>query len=121
MSDSIRDLPQWQCRGETPGRLWSPLSLGAGKPVLPRGVYTGKRGPLPLHIAFSAWSLPSVSPHNDFFCYINLTHCGEPRRWDPGLLNCVKGKAPAPAFIGSQGCCGVGVPAGGWEGVSGWS
>lgn len=78
-----------------------------------------KRGPLPLHIAFSAWSLPSVSPHNDFFCYINLTHCGEPRRWDPGLLNCVKGKAPAPAFTGSQGCCGVGVLRGGGKGSQG--
>lgn len=108
-----------------PGHLLAP---SAGKPVLPLCVYTGNRGPPPLHIAFSAWSLPSVSPHNDFFCYINLTHCGGPRRWDPALLNCVKGKAPrslssgpgdAAGWVSHWGGCGKGMRAPGGRGSAG--
>lgn len=136
--------PSGDAGGTPPGRLPSPPRPAAGKPVLPLGVYTGNRGPPPLHIAFSAWSLPSVSPHNDFFCYINLTHCGRPRRWDPGLFNCVQGKgsalssaARAAGWVSHGGCGGVGrglgvvvgvcrmdasppcVPSYGWAGL-GW-
>lgn len=100
-------------RGSPPAGCGHLLAWELGNLSFPV-VFTWVRGvPPPLHIAFSAWSLPSVSPHNDFFCYINLTHCGEPRRWDPGLLNCVKGKDPRSRFHRRLGLLQGGCPGGG--------
>lgn len=100
-------------RGSLPAGCGHLLAWELGNLSFPV-VFTWVRGvPLPLHIAFSAWSLPSVSPHNDFFCYINLTHCSKPRRWDPGLLNCVKGKDPRSRFHRRLGLLQGGCPGGG--------